>query len=370
MNRHAEIMIIGAGFYGLFLAKYFAECGKKVVVVEKENAALTRASYHNQARVHNGYHYPRSVLTGLRSRALLPKFLDEFESCVDKSFEKIYLIGKPLGNITSSHFEAFCRRIGAPYTASDEFRSAYCNQNLIEKAYSVEEFAFNALSLKDKLIEQCLSYGVEILFDFPVERVSCKGRYLSVYSQNNMVELFSYQIFNCTYSCLNCFHERGISQLIPLKHELTEICLVEVPPELQQFGVTVMCGPFFSFMPFPASQFHSFTHVRYTPHDSWSEVNECVRFNEKFTDLKRSFTTSWALMKRDASRYIPKIAEMELKRSLFEIKTVLPSSETSDSRPILFRQDHGLKGFHSVMGGKIDNVYDIIQLIKKRGLDK
>ena len=36
-----------------------------------------------------------------------------------------------------------------------------------------------------------------------------------------------------------------------------------------------------------------------------------------------------------------------------------PYAETDDSRPILFRPDHGIANYHVVMGGKIDNVYDL-----------
>ena len=46
-------------------------------------------------------------------------------------------------------------------------------------------------------------------------------------------------------------------------------------------------------------------------------------------------------------------------RSLFEVKTVLPQSEHDDSRPILFKPCAELSGLVSVMGGKIDNVYDL-----------
>lgn len=68
-------------------------------------------------------------------------------------------------------------------------------------------------------------------------------------------------------------------------------------------------------------------------------------------------------MKKDASRYIPILNECEYIRSLWEVKTVLPRSETDDSRPILCRFNYGLKGFHCIMGGKIDNIYDAIKAI-------
>ena len=68
-------------------------------------------------------------------------------------------------------------------------------------------------------------------------------------------------------------------------------------------------------------------------------------------------------MQFDSARYLPLIRKCRYRDSLWEVKTLLPSSETDDSRPILFKMDYGLKGYHCVMGGKIDNVYDIITMI-------
>ncbi|MGN0848363.1 MAG: amino acid oxidase, partial [Victivallaceae bacterium] len=56
--------------------------------------------------------------------------------------------------------------------------------------------------------------------------------------------------------------------------------------------------------------------------------------------------------------------ECQYKDSLWEVKTILPSSEIDDSRPILFKPNYHYKNYHCIMGGKIDNVYDVIAAIK------
>ena len=64
-----ENIIVGGGAYGCYAALRLAASGAgKCLIVEKGEDLLGLASYANQARVHNGYHYPRSVLTALRSR--------------------------------------------------------------------------------------------------------------------------------------------------------------------------------------------------------------------------------------------------------------------------------------------------------------
>jgi hypothetical protein len=63
----------------MHLSEYFARQGHEVIFSEKEEDFMQRASYVNQARVHNGYHYPRSILTALRLRISLPRFYKEFQ---------------------------------------------------------------------------------------------------------------------------------------------------------------------------------------------------------------------------------------------------------------------------------------------------
>ena len=47
---------------------------------------------------------------------------------------------------------------------------------------------------------------------------------------------------------------------------------MEVPEPLREMALTVMCGPFFSLVPYPSRGLHSFSHVRYTPHYQWHDA--------------------------------------------------------------------------------------------------
>jgi hypothetical protein len=64
-------------------------------------------------------------------------------------------------------------------------------------------------------------------------------------------------------------------------------------------------------------------------------------------------------MIRDASRYLPLMRHCSCSGSLWEIKTTLPQSEVDDSRPILIHRDGELPQLITILGGKIDNVYDL-----------
>ena len=58
-------VIVGAGLYGLYSALYLAKKQKnfEIIVLEYDSESFKRATFINQARVHMGYHYPRSLST-------------------------------------------------------------------------------------------------------------------------------------------------------------------------------------------------------------------------------------------------------------------------------------------------------------------
>jgi hypothetical protein len=67
----------------------------------------------------------------------------------------------------------------------------------------------------------------------------------------------------------------------------------------------------------------------------------------------------------DASRYMPALRRAVQRDSLWTVKTLLPLSEVDDGRPILFQRDSKLPAVVHVMGGKIDNIFDVEEEIDK-----
>lgn len=129
-----DAVVIGGGFYGAAIAVYLAgQRGlKRVVLVEQESELMTRASYNNQARVHNGYHYPRSFTTAYRSRVNLPKFVRDWPLAIKQDFTKLYAIARRNSKVTARQFERFCRDIGAGIQPADPGLKALFEPRLIE----------------------------------------------------------------------------------------------------------------------------------------------------------------------------------------------------------------------------------------------
>lgn len=366
-----DILVIGGGFFGMYLADHFARMGHNVQLVEKEDLFMSRASFNNQARIHNGYHYPRSILTALRSRVSFPRFVREFGDCVDSEFSKYYLIGRLLGKVSARQFLKFCERIGAPCELVSDKIQKLTNPNLIEACFLVTECAFDAHKLRDLMVTRLQAASVNCHMSTIAEKVSSYENGLLVtltdIATAKQRDVYADHVFNCTYSNVNYVLLQSCIELVSVRHEMTEMCLVEMPDELKKVGITVMCGPFFSVMPFPPFGLHSFSHVRYTPHRMWQDGPSSDRnlLSAKITDR---YASAWRYMQKDAMRYMPILSKCRYERSLWEVKTVLPCSDHDDSRPIFLRTNYGLPGFHCVVGGKIDNVYDAVEAISKQRL--
>ena len=165
-------------------------------------------------------------------------------------------------------------------------------------------------------------------------------------------------VLNCSYSGLNHVTAKEEVTTTTLKHEFTQLCLISAPEELKQIGITIMDGAFFSMMPFPAENCHSLSHVNYTPFSYFLDNDGKKDPIKELENFQKNSRFNYIIA--DVSRYCPLLKKADFIRSMFEVKTVLASNESNDGRPILFRKEENIhpKVF-SILGGKIDNIYDV-----------
>ncbi|MCW1885163.1 FAD-binding oxidoreductase [Luteolibacter flavescens] len=353
-----QIVIAGGGFFGCSIALMLRQRGWQPVIVEENDDLLTRASQVNQARVHGGYHYPRSLMTAYRSRRNYERFREKYREAIVDRFTKVYAVGRYFSKVTAGQFEMFMKRIGAPLEEAPASIARLFNPALTEKCWIAEECAFDHSILREKLRRELEDAGVGMRFG---ERVIAaeSNPHGALARLSGGAEIPCRLVVNATYAGLNLLTSGSGLPVVPLKHELTELALIELPGELKDLSVTMMCGPFFSFMPYPARGLTSLSHVRYTPHAQWYENTR-----EGTGDPYRRFDTlakesHQQLMLADASRYLPALRDATYRESIWAVKTLLPQTETDDGRPILFQRDPVLPSVIHVMGGKIDNIFDV-----------
>ncbi len=354
-------VVIGGGFYGSCVARYLRrERGlTSVILIEQEDRLLARASHNNQARVHNGYHYPRSFRTGYRSRINMPRFAQEWEGAVRSDFKALYAVAAN-SRVTGEQFMSFSHAIGARCTPADADTRGLFDARRISHVFMVEEYAFDSDVLRETLELDLARIGVDVRLHTKCAKVTRDGSTLRALTMSAAGEevLDADYIINCTYAGLNQIERSTPGMPSGLKHEITEMPLVEMPPDLRPYAITVMDGPFFSVMPYPTRGLHTLSHVRYTPHASWIDQAGVDPYRELALRQRQS---RFAWMQRDAVRYVPTIADAKHVESLFEVKTVLVQSEGDDSRPILVENYRGMPGLFSVLGSKLDNIYDVIE---------
>lgn len=354
-------VVIGGGFYGCNIALYLSRRrGFSVTLLETAPEIMQRASLINQARVHNGYHYPRSLTTAARSRANCPLFVEAYAESVVHDFTKLYALARIGSKINAKQMEAMCRSIDAPLVrAPREIRDLF-SSNTISDVYIAEEYAFNSVILARKIQVEMLAAGIDVRLATEAVAVEQRegGVQVTTRRESDCEVLDVDLAFNCTYCNLGQFASQGPEMAQFLRHELTEISLIDPPDELRAFGVTVMDGPFFSCMPFPTAGLHSLTHVRYTPHATWNEDRDLAP-DRILRGTDHPTRVDWML--RDAQRFLPALARSRYVRSLYEVKTVLRINDGNDGRPIMLARSPPYGRLFSVLGGKIDNIYDIIE---------
>ena len=363
-----DALIIGGGFYGAVIANHLVEeLGlKRVILIDKEDNLMLRASSNNQARVHLGTHYPRDLKTAISSRSNQPKFLEKFASSVYSDFTHLYALARHSSKVRGTQFVRFCESAEIELKAVDQSQWALFDRNRVEEVFVVQEPVFNSDELSKLIAMQINKNHIEVLLGTTAGQIhrSRDGDIITTCNDNqgSKIEISSRYVFNCTYSDIASFHGDLAGLKTNLKYELAEVALFVPPTELQDFGVTVMDGNFFSFLPFPRKQLYSLTHVKFTPRLSWGgELPQKAGFSN--LDPSLGTRSDYDLMIRDAQKYVPSLKNAKYIESFYETKVLLVINEEDDGRPILFEEDSNVRNFYYVLGSKLDNVFDVLEKI-------
>lgn len=365
MSRRADwdAVVIGGGFFGCCLALALRTACDRVLLLERENALLTRASRVNQARVHTGFHYPRSMVTARRSRALQARFIAAFPDAIISDFQMLYALARERSKVTASRFNAMFRALDAPFGEASRSESALFDPTTIAAVFRCQEYAFDWTALCHRLVQRLEAASVTVRTGEAATRITNAAEWAEV--ELAQQTLTAEAVFNVTYAGLNDFLSASSLAPLPIKHEWAEIALVKPPPDLTGLAVTVMDGPFFSIMPYPTESLYSLTHVRYTPQVSWTDT-PAPRTGTMIEHFARRSRVG--AMIRDASRYLPCMVDSRHERSMWDVKTVRLQNEVDDARPILVHRHPDCPRLTSVLGAKLDNVFDLLEVLP--GIDQ
>lgn len=378
-------IIIGAGLYGLYAALYCARQGQRVSVLEWEAAPFTRATYINQARVHMGYHYPRSLSTAMKSAGYFRRFVEDYGFCIHSQFQQVYATSSHFSWTDAKEFRKFCKDADIP--CMDLPVEQYFKEGTCDGAFLTKEYTYDAHILRDYLMEELQKYeNVQLCFGRKISRIVRRGRLFEILcSQNGTEERFEAPfVLNATYASVNQILQmvEGLDEkpeMFGLKYELCEIILCQVADKLKDVGLTVMDGPFFSIMPFGKTGYHSLTSVTFTPHKTSYDATpdfQCVSkegglcVNQSGSGMLGNCDdciyrpeSAWEYMSALAHKYVRDEYDFRYEKSLFSMKPILKASEIDDSRPTVIRYASKEPVFLSVLSGKINTVYDLDEFL-------
>jgi hypothetical protein len=368
LKNFFDRLIIGSGIYGLYSAKALAKQGLSVVVLDIDSAPFRRGSYINQARIHNGYHYPRSYSTAAKSAKYFERFCADYNDCILFDFDQIYAVASHYSWTNGEQFAKFCNNIKV---RCDEMTDAdrYFNPRTVEKAFHTHEFTYDTKLIGEKMYAEALSLGVNFLFNAKITSIKIDGGSCKITLDDSTVFMAPW-VLNAAYAGINAIHKLAGFEPLNIKYELCEVILVNVSDNVRNVGLTVMDGQFFSLMPFGKSVYHSLTTVSKTPHiTSFDSLPTfpCQQLNsdcspermDNCNDCSRQPPTAFVEMCQTAKKYLNQDIKIEFVKSLFTLKPILKASEIDDSRPTLIRQYSDKPSFYSVFSGKINTIYDL-----------
>ena len=365
-------IIIGGGFYGLYSALFAGRRGNSVLLLEKEPLPFTRASYANQARVHMGYHYPRSISTALKAKGYFDRFNRDFGFCIVDEFEQVYSISSTFSWTDTGQFAKFCQDADIFY--SQVYPERYFKPNMCNGAFLTKEYAYDANTLMEYLLDKISEYSnIELKYGNTILDIKNDEEIFIVKTTDSTYS--SGFVLNVTYASVNQIHTLLGYEPFKIKYELCEIILCNVSDNFKNLGLTVMDGMFFSIMPFGKTGYTTLTSVSFTPHQTSYEscpTFDCQKKSGGYCSpsilgncnlCPAKPETAFSNMSQLARKYLRDEFRFEYVKSLFSMKPILTASELDDSRPTVIRKLHDKPAFYSVLSGKINTVYDLEEIL-------
>jgi hypothetical protein len=318
--------VVGAGVYGATIAVELANAGHQVDLYERHRDLLHGATRAQQARLHLGYHYPRSLPTALACKADAARFAARFPNTVNRRNAHYYAVAQK-GTLTSpDEYLQFCEELdaGAKVVAPPSWLDG------VSVCVRVPEAIINVAALREQLRTELRRSGVAWHRDADIDP----------YVLNQDLVVWA------TYG-------RGWPAL--LRWEVCEVVRLRGTWNYAFRSVVVLDGPFVSLDPLPGAPGHLLYHVVETVHAG--TVGTHPKMLQPVAHLLdqgivHTPQSRWRAMLQTARGFFPRLgSEVAYNGSLFTARAVLPDVGATDARPTVIRRDGRMVW---VLAGKID----------------
>lgn len=321
-----KVAVIGAGVFGAVLALDFAADGNVVDLFEARSDILEGATAKCQARLHRGYHYPRSQATAVAAKTAAEVFAGRFPEAVRTTASHHYVVAAE-SKVSGEEYLKFCGRLGLAYQVVNPIQ-VHGAQVCVKVPESFVDVGILRWSLRGHLARA----GVQLHLNRWVEPDTLTGYDLVVVT---------------TY---------GQPWARPLRYEVCEVALVELG-RYDNLSFVIIDGDHVSVDPHGSA--HMFYDVAASVHHH--NVGWAPQVPGPYRDLLCRYgpvntpLSHHEAMRTNAARHLRAVQGggqgiSIYAGSLFSVRAILPDVDTTDERPTLVERDGNVV---SVLSGKI-----------------
>jgi sugar phosphate isomerase/epimerase len=231
VHQPMKLDVVGAGWYGCHMADYLIEKGYNVRLFEQKDDIFENVSSHNQNRLHEGYHYPRSFNTRQLCKRNYTRFLQEYGFCVSPLPNNLYFVA----NDSLLDVQTYKQIMQAENLTFKEVSNLYLYQTA-PTCFLVQEGVIDFRAAK-KYFKDRLKHVLFLHHKETNRRHDCD------------------MVLDCTYNSFQC---------IPNSHFEPSVYWIYKSHKKDILSFTVMDGPFFSLYPYDIQeQLYTLTHVKW-----------------------------------------------------------------------------------------------------------
>ena len=317
------IAVIGAGFYGSYIALKLADKGHKVILIDPEQDNKS-ATLHCQARLHSGMFYVRSIKDLLSCARYFTKFLKLFKPFIYSEFNSYYLIDKN-SKVDFDSYKNICKETGLK---TKEVQLDYINSNSVQGILKTNEFSINTSELLFSLRDKCKNHSNITFIKDHVSRITENGSEIKIdLTFNNPVKV---------NRCILASYGNNFKFLKDLGYQVPSFNNYKIPVIKFRDNLPKDC--------------HAVVDG-----DFWSSISlkDYKLLTNKFNlETENVWNKSLDLMKV----YIP-----ELEAELIQIDTVEKYVLTNSREAQITKYGN----IYAVFSGKLTNIFDILNQIEE-----
>jgi len=287
-GKKKNILIIGAGIHGSFLALYLKKKFNSVNIdiIDKNNSICsgTSASTHNRAN--RGYHYPRSPKTSKECSKGWIYFKNNYGQFL-KIIDSFYAVEKN-SKTNPKKYEKFLKKNNLYYRIEN---SDYFNKKKISICFKAFEGCFNHEKIVRHFYKQFKKKKIKLINNFELKKVSFSKnkKNIILFSSKKKTINKNYDIiFNSTYDNANEILKKfKIKKLIKQKIQYTSIPVVESKKKIP--GLTVMDGDYVTLMPYLGNKnkyllYDCINSISYKSHKNIATMKNYYKILKRFKE--------------------------------------------------------------------------------------